>query len=80
MKINIPTALTLLRIALIPVLIVVFYLPIPGARTLSALVFLIAAFSDWLAVASCGRVAACIAGARERRVELGATSGAWPVP
>lgn len=48
MKINIPTALTLLRIALIPVLIVVFYLPIPGARTLSALVFLIAAFSDWL--------------------------------
>jgi CDP-diacylglycerol--glycerol-3-phosphate 3-phosphatidyltransferase len=48
MKITIPTALTLLRIALIPVLIIVFYLPIPGARTLSALVFLVAAFSDWL--------------------------------
>ena len=48
MKVNIPTALTLFRIALIPVLIVVFYLPIPGARTLSALVFMLAAFSDWL--------------------------------
>jgi CDP-diacylglycerol--glycerol-3-phosphate 3-phosphatidyltransferase len=48
MKINIPTALTLLRIALIPVLIIVFYLPIPGARTLSALIFIVAGFSDWL--------------------------------
>lgn len=48
MKINLPTALTLLRIALIPLLVVVFYLPIPGARVLSALIFLIAAFSDWL--------------------------------
>jgi CDP-diacylglycerol--glycerol-3-phosphate 3-phosphatidyltransferase len=48
MKITIPTALTLLRIAMIPLLVVVFYLPIPGARTLSALIFLIAAFSDWL--------------------------------
>ena len=48
MKVNIPTALTLFRIALIPVLIVVFYLPIPGARTLSALVFMLSAFSDWL--------------------------------
>ena len=48
MKINIPTALTLFRIALIPVLIIVFYLPIPGTRTLSALIFLLAGFSDWL--------------------------------
>lgn len=48
MKITLPTALTLFRIALIPVLMVVFYLPIPGARTLSALIFVIAAFSDWL--------------------------------
>jgi len=48
MKINIPTALTLLRIALIPLLILIFYLPIPGSRTLSALIFMVAAFSDWL--------------------------------
>jgi len=48
MKINIPTALTLMRIALIPLLILVFYLPIDGSRTFSALIFMIAAFSDWL--------------------------------
>ena len=48
MKINVPTALTLFRIVLIPILIVVFYFPIPGSRTLSALIFMVAAFSDWL--------------------------------
>ena len=48
MKINLPTLLTLLRIALIPVLLLVFYLPIPGSRTLAALIFMVAAFSDWL--------------------------------
>ncbi len=48
MTINIPTSLTLLRIALIPVLIAVFYLPFDWARTASAGVFAIAAFSDWL--------------------------------
>lgn len=48
MKINLPTAFTLLRIALIPVLIITFYLPVAGARTISAIVFLIAALSDWL--------------------------------
>ncbi len=48
MKINIPTALTLLRIAMIPLLVLIFYMPIPGARTLSAIIFILAAFSDWL--------------------------------
>lgn len=48
MKINIPTSLTLLRIALIPVLIAVFYLPFPGSRTVAAIIFMVAAFSDWL--------------------------------
>ena len=48
MKINIPTALTLLRIALIPLLILIFYLPLPGSRTFCALIFMVAGFSDWL--------------------------------
>lgn len=48
MTLNIPTILTLFRIAVIPVLIATFYLPVPGARTFSAIVFMIAAFSDWL--------------------------------
>ncbi len=48
MELNIPTILTLLRIVLIPVLITVFYLPIPGIRTIAAVVFILAALSDWL--------------------------------
>ncbi len=45
---NIPNALTLLRIALIPVFVVIFYLPVPWARTLCALVFGLASLTDWL--------------------------------
>jgi len=48
MKINLPTLLTLLRIALIPVLVAMFYLPFEWARTASAVVFAVAALSDWL--------------------------------
>lgn len=48
MKLNIPTLLTLLRIALIPVLILVFYLPLENSRMLAAVIFMIAGFSDWL--------------------------------
>ena len=48
MKLNIPTMLTLFRIILIPVLIVIFYLPVPGARTAAAVIFMLAALSDWL--------------------------------
>jgi len=40
--------LTLLRIALIPVFVVLFYLPIPGNHFFSALFFAIAAWTDWL--------------------------------
>ncbi len=50
---NIPNILTLLRIALIPVFVVIFYLPIPWARLICAAVFGIAALTDlvdgWLA-------------------------------
>lgn len=45
---NIPNALTLLRIALIPVFVVIFYLPVPWARPVCALVFTLAALTDWL--------------------------------
>ncbi|MFP4063381.1 MAG: CDP-diacylglycerol--glycerol-3-phosphate 3-phosphatidyltransferase [Halochromatium sp.] len=45
---NIPNILTLLRIVLIPVFVVVFYLPVPWARLVCALIFTIAAVTDWL--------------------------------
>lgn len=48
MTLNIPTILTLLRIALIPVLVLVFYLPLESSRSLAALIFIIAGVSDWL--------------------------------
>lgn len=45
---NIPNLLTLLRIALIPVFVAIFYLPVPWARLVCALVFTAAAVTDWL--------------------------------
>lgn len=47
MKFNSPIVLTLLRIALIPVFVVVFYLPFAWAPPISALVFALAAVTDW---------------------------------
>ncbi|HUH54628.1 MAG TPA: CDP-diacylglycerol--glycerol-3-phosphate 3-phosphatidyltransferase, partial [Rhodanobacter sp.] len=43
-----PTWLTLFRVALLPVMVVVFYLPFPGHNATAAVVFLLAAFTDWL--------------------------------
>lgn len=48
MDVNLPTALTLLRIGLIPVLVVAFYLPWRGMHVLCAAIFSIAALTDWL--------------------------------
>jgi len=45
---NIPNTLTLLRIALIPVFVVVFYLPFSWANELATAVFFVAAVTDWL--------------------------------
>jgi CDP-diacylglycerol--glycerol-3-phosphate 3-phosphatidyltransferase/cardiolipin synthase len=45
---TIPNLLTLLRIGLIPVFVVVFYLPVPWARTVCAIIFTLAALTDWL--------------------------------
>src|SRR5664279_1236065 len=45
---NIPTNLTLLRIALIPLLTVVFYLPWDYSNVACTLIFMLAGFTDWL--------------------------------
>jgi CDP-diacylglycerol--glycerol-3-phosphate 3-phosphatidyltransferase/cardiolipin synthase len=44
---NIPNILTLLRIVLIPVFVLLFYLPVEWARLSCAVVFSIAAVTDW---------------------------------
>lgn len=48
MKITLPTALTLGRIALVPVLVVLFYLPIEWSRPAAAIAFALAGLTDWL--------------------------------
>jgi CDP-diacylglycerol--glycerol-3-phosphate 3-phosphatidyltransferase len=45
---TIPNLLTLLRILLIPVFVLVFYLPVTWAGLGSALVFAVAGITDWL--------------------------------
>lgn len=45
---NIPNFLTSLRIFLIPILVVIYYLPWEGRFYASAAIFGIAAFTDWL--------------------------------
>ena len=48
MRINLPTWLTLFRVALLPVMVVAFYLPFTGHNITAAIVFVLAAFTDWL--------------------------------
>ncbi|NND91486.1 MAG: CDP-diacylglycerol--glycerol-3-phosphate 3-phosphatidyltransferase [Granulosicoccus sp.] len=48
MRQNLPIWLTLLRIALLPVIVVVFYLDAPWARPLSCVIFILAGTTDWL--------------------------------
>lgn len=43
-----PTLLTLIRIALIPVLVLFFYLPLEMSRAITAVIFTLAAVTDWL--------------------------------
>ena len=47
MPINIPNALTMLRILLIPVLVIVFYVPFRHHLLVAAGVFALAAVTDW---------------------------------
>lgn len=48
MRINLPTALTLGRVAVIPVVLALFYIDWKHARQAAALLFVAAAFTDWL--------------------------------
>jgi CDP-diacylglycerol--glycerol-3-phosphate 3-phosphatidyltransferase len=48
MKLTVPTMLTLLRIAMIPVLAAVFYLPYGWTNFAAAAVFALASATDWL--------------------------------
>ena len=48
MKWTLPNILTLLRIVLIPVLVIVFYMPGQWSYQLSAVLFGLAAITDWL--------------------------------
>lgn len=48
MRLNIPNILSLLRLFLIPVFVVVFYLPYSWAPFAAAMVFWVAGFTDWL--------------------------------
>lgn len=46
--INLPNLLTLLRIVLIPVFVLFFYLDIPNGKVIATAVFALAGFTDWL--------------------------------
>ena len=48
MRITIPTALTLFRILLLPVMVIVFYSPFNGSNVAAAIIFIAAAITDWL--------------------------------
>ena len=48
MELNLPTYLTLMRIALIPVMVAFFYLPWAWAHIMCALIFSVAGITDWL--------------------------------
>ena len=48
MKITLPTAITLFRVALIPLFVLVFYLPFSWANIAATSIFIVAAFSDWV--------------------------------
>jgi CDP-diacylglycerol--glycerol-3-phosphate 3-phosphatidyltransferase len=45
---NIPNALTLLRIALIPVLILMYFIPLDTAHVWATVIFILASITDWL--------------------------------
>ena len=47
-KITLPTMLTLLRIALLPIIVLIFYIPVDWSRPVCALIFSMASVTDWL--------------------------------
>ncbi len=47
MKITLPTAITLFRVALIPLFVLVFYLPFSWANVAATVIFALDSISDW---------------------------------
>ena len=47
MQVNIPNILTLFRIVMVPVFVLVFYLPVDWNFTAAALIFAVAGWTDW---------------------------------
>lgn len=47
MKITVPTAITLFRIGLIPLFVIVFYLPFTWANVVATAIFGLASLTDW---------------------------------
>ncbi len=45
---SLPNLLTVMRILLIPIFVIVFYLPFSWAHATTAIIFAIASFTDWL--------------------------------
>ncbi len=45
---NVPNLLTLLRLLLVPIVVIFYYLPLHSAHLLASIVFLFAALTDWL--------------------------------
>jgi len=48
MKITLPTGITLFRIGLIPLFVIVFYLPFSWSHFVATAIFALACFSDWV--------------------------------
>ena len=48
MHVTLPTAITLFRIALIPLFVIVFYLPFGWANIVATAIFALASISDWV--------------------------------
>lgn len=68
MRLTVPTIFTLFRIGLLPVMVIVFYSSFRGANIAAAIIFLIAALTDWLD----GYIA--------RRFDMGSEFGAFLDP
>lgn len=47
-SINIPTSLTVIRIFMIPIIVLFFYLPFQSAHIVAAVLFILACLTDWL--------------------------------
>ncbi len=47
-QLNLPTVLTLARVAMIPAFVIVFFLPFGWAHPAAAVIFLVAGITDWL--------------------------------